>query len=263
MNNIILLKNIDFFYNKKCIFKQLNLTIENHTKISIMGINGSGKTTLLKLLNGLLFPSNGNYVFLGKEINKKNLHHKPFHLWFRKNCVLLFQNVDYMFFHPIVYDDLSFLLRILLFEEQQIKEKIQYWAEVFQIEKYLYQNPLYLSGGERKKVALAMLFLLEPEVILMDEPFNHLDPLYIGFMIPILQNYKKTIIFTTHNFELSSEITSNLIVLHPQHGIVFNGNINDFLKDKSLIQKSELYHIHTHKHKKFIHKHMHLHNWKF
>lgn len=258
---ILLLKDIHFFYKSKCIFNQFNFSIKKPLKISIMGINGSGKTTLLKLLNGLIFPTKGTYLFLGEEINKKALTKKDFHLWFRKNCALLFQNVDYMFFHPTVYDDLSFFLRILSYKENQIKEKIQYWADMFKIEKYLYQNPLYLSGGERKKIALTMLFLLEPEVLLLDEPFNHLDPIYIGLLLEIIHNFKKTIIFTSHNFELSSEITNHVLVLHPNHGIVFNGNLNDFLKDKKLIQKSELYHIHSHHHKTIIHKHFHIHNW--
>lgn len=263
-NNFILLQEIEFYYNKnKKIFDKFNLTIQNNQKIAIMGINGSGKTTLLKLLNGLIFPQKGKYYFLEKEINKNNLKDKQFHLWFRKNCVMLFQNSDFMFFHSSVYDDLAFSLRLQSLEEDKIKEKIYYWSEIFKITHLLRENPIHLSGGERKKIALAMMFILEPEIILLDEPFNHLDPIYTGHLIEIINSFDKTILFTSHNLDLTLEITKKILILHPLHQILYFGNIDNFFNDQELIEKSELYHIHSHKHKNKIHRHYHIHNWNF
>lgn len=264
MNNFLVLQEIEFYYNKnKKIFDNFNLTIQRSKKIGIMGINGSGKTTLLKILNGLLFPNRGSYFFLNKEINKKNLKDKNFHLWFRKNCVMLFQNSDFMFFHSSVYDDLAFSLRLQSLEEDKIKEKIHYWAEIFKITHLLKENPIHLSGGERKKIALAMIFIIDPELILLDEPLNQLDPIYTGYLIEILNSSEKTILFTSHSFELTKEITNEILILHPLHQIVFFGEIDQFFNNREIIEKSELYHIHSHKHKNEIHKHYHLHNWNF
>ncbi len=228
-----------------------------------MGINGSGKTTFLKILNGLLFPEKGSYTFLNKTITKNHLKNKEFHLWFRKNCVMLFQNSDFMFFHSLVYDDLAFSLRIQGYLENEIKDKIDYYSNLFGIRNHLQANPISLSGGERKKIALAMMFILEPELILLDEPFNHLDPIYIGHLIDILNSFPNTILFTSHNFELTMEVTKEVLILHPKEQILFYGNLDDFFSNQELIEKSELYHSHYHKHRNVFHKHKHIHNWRF
>ncbi|MFN3604345.1 MAG: energy-coupling factor ABC transporter ATP-binding protein [Leptonema sp. (in: bacteria)] len=262
-NDLVILKDVTFGYRNHLIFEHLNLSIKKNKKISIMGINGSGKTTLLKILNGLLFLKKGKYIFLEQEITKQKLKNKEFHLWFRKNNALLFQNSDFMFFHPVVYDDLAFSLRMCSINENLIQEKIFYWSDLFRITNLLKKNPIYLSGGERKKIALAMILIQDPELILLDEPFNHLDPVYTGHLIEIFNSINKTILFTSHNFELSSEITEEFLILHPKHQVIFFGNINQFFSREDLIKKSELYHIHSHKHKNLFHRHKHIHNWRF
>jgi cobalt/nickel transport system ATP-binding protein len=217
MNKFAILENIYFQFENQYrnVFQLSNfsLTINRNQKIAVMGNNGSGKTTLLKILNGLLFPSKGTYYFQDQLITKKTLRNKDFHKFFRKNCVMLFQNTDLMLFHSEVYDDLAFGLRQLKYSNIDIENKVSYFAEIFQIRELLKENPLYLSGGQKKRVALATLFILEPELILLDEPFNELDAGYSQFLIDFIKNLDSTIIFTSHDMELTKEITEEIICM--------------------------------------------------
>lgn len=244
MNDFVVLKDIEFTFTnsgqKKYQFQNFDLNIHKYQKIAIMGINGSGKTTLLKILNGLIFPQNGTYHFQSQPISQQTLKEKELHKNFRKNCVLLFQNAELMLFHSTVYDDLAFGLRQLSQTEDQIKDKVQYWSKVFQIENLLHENPLYLSGGQKKRIALACLFILEPELVLLDEPFNALDPIYTDFLIYFLKEVHTTILFTSHNFTLSESITEDILILHPEYQKIFLGTTNEFYSKKELVKKSEL-----------------------
>lgn len=108
-----------------------------------------------------------------------------------------------------------------------------------------------------------MIFIQEPQLVLLDEPFNHLDPLYIGHLIEIFHSFNNTLLFTSHNFELTLEVTKEILILHPKHQILFYGNIDSFFSNEELIKKSELYHNHTHKHKQILQRHRHFPNGKF
>ncbi len=244
MNDIISLSDIEFCFqnteSKKHQFSGLNLNIQKNQKIAIMGINGSGKTTLLKILNGLIFPQKGIYTFNNQVITSKSLKDREIHKNFRKNCVMLFQNADLMLFHSTVYDDLAFGLRQLLQPEKEIAEKIQKWSELFQINNLLKENPICLSGGQKKRIALASIFILEPELVLLDEPFNGLDPIYIHFLIQFLHKIESTLLFTSHSFEISDTIAQKILVLHPKFNKLFFGNTKDFYKDSQIVQQSEL-----------------------
>ncbi len=222
MNPIIELKDIYFKYNSnknsdKIIFKKFNLTILKGEKIAILGDNGSGKTTLLKILNGLIFPQKGIYRFNENIISKKTLKNKTIFYYFRKNCTLLFQNTDLMLFHPLVYDDLAFSLRILKLSETEIQKRIYYYSEIFNIRHLLKENSLFLSSGQKKIIALASLFILEPEVFLFDEPFYSLDNSVKKLMLNIIKESNKTFIISEHNYEIINKICNSKLTLNKNY----------------------------------------------
>ncbi len=259
MKEIIRLKNITFKYEEKEILRDISFNVNEKEKLVLLGINGSGKSTLLKIINGLIFPQKGDYIYKGGKITKKKLKERNFIKNFRKEVVLLFQNPDTMLFNPTVYDEIAFGLRQLDIED--IDEKVKYWAEKLGIFKYLDTPPFKLSGGEKQKVCLASLLVLEPELLLLDEPTSNLDPRSTGWLIDFLYELNLTTIITTHNLSLSIELGDRGLVLSEDHRLIYDGDLEDFIKDKEKLLEANLIHIHRHKHKEIEHKHYHVHDW--
>lgn len=230
---MIELRNVWFSYDGEFVLKDINLKVEKGERIVVLGINGSGKSTLLKLLNALLFPTKGTYLYKGKNIEKNAFKDKNFVKAFRREVVLLFQNPDAMLFNPTVYDEIAFGLRQLGFEEKVVKERVLYWAEIFGLTQYLNKPPFILSGGQKQKLCLACLLVLEPEVLLLDEPTANLDPKSTGWLIDFLSELKGvTTITSTHNLNLVPELGNRLIVLGEGGNIIYDGEVKSFLKDQ-------------------------------
>jgi cobalt/nickel transport system ATP-binding protein len=251
---MIELRNVWFSYDDEFVLKDINLKVEKGERIVLLGINGSGKSTLLKLLNALLFPTKGAYLYKGKNIEKNAFKDKNFIKAFRKEVVLLFQNPDAMLFNPTVYDEIAFGLRQLGFEEKVVKERVLYWAEIFGLTQCLNKPPFILSGGQKQKLCLACLLVLEPEVLLLDEPTANLDPKSTGWLIDFLNELKGiTTITSTHNLSLAPELGNRLIVLREGGSIIYDGEAEAFLQDQEKLIKAGL--VHKHKDRPYYHLH--------
>jgi len=235
---MIELKNVTFFYENKKILDNINIKISRNEKIVIFGVNGSGKTTLLKILNGLLFPNYGQYFYKGEEISEKKLKNRNFSKKFRKEVVLLFQNPDTMLFNPTVYDEIAFGLRQL--NIKNIDERVYFWAKKLDIDKYLDQSPFDLSGGEKQKVCLASLLVLEPEVLLLDEPTAYLDPYTTGWLLEFLSDLDITIVTTTHNLSIARDLGKRGVVLNKNGQIIYDGSLEELLQNMELLKKARL-----------------------
>ncbi|MEJ5172298.1 MAG: ABC transporter ATP-binding protein [Hydrogenothermaceae bacterium] len=254
---MINLKGISYKDEKQKVLDSISLDIKDGERVVLIGVNGTGKTTLLKILNGLLFPSSGEYLYKGQRVDKNFL--KKSGKIFRKEVVMLFQNPDVMLFNPTVYDEIAFGLRQFNFND--IEDRVKHWAEIFGITKYLNRSPFELSGGEKQKVALASILAIEPKVLLLDEPTSNLDPKTTGWLIDFLQNLNLTMLITTHNLSIAPELGSRVVVLGENHRILYDGDIDRFLKDEKLLIEANLVHIHRHRHNGLIHSHFHIHDW--
>lgn len=240
---MIEVKNVYFKYTKDWVLKNASFSISKGEKVALFGVNGSGKTSLLKLLDGLIFPQKGEILFEKHKLTKQSLKEKDFRKKFRTSVGLLFQNPDVMLFNPSVYEELSFGLKQL--QHGNLDEKINYWAEKLNLSGLLHKSPVKLSGGEKQRIALASILIVEPELLLLDEPFSSLDPKATGWFIDFLNSLDSTLVMAIHNIELAREFAKRVIVLSENHEIIYDGDIHNFAHNKDELVKAGLWHQHS------------------
>ena len=201
------LQNITFSYpeEEKAVLNDLSLTISVGQSLVIQGDNGAGKTTLFRILNGLLFPERGKYYFDGKEITKEYLKDNRSSKIFHQQIGYLFQNPDIMLFNGKVYDEIAFGPRQMGLSKDVVNERVHDCMRLFNIEQLSDKAPYHLSGGQKKRVALASVLALNPSVLILDEPFAGLDKKSKEELLDFLLKWKscgKTLIIASHEDDL-------------------------------------------------------------
>lgn len=209
--NMIELKDITFAYSQDepPVFEHLNLSIKKGTCLVVEGENGSGKTTLFRILNGLSFPQTGSYTYEGQPITEKYLKNNQSAKAFHKKIGYLFQNPDIMLFNANVFDEIAFGPRQMGLTDAEVSERTRDCMKLFQIEKLAEKAPYHLSGGQKKKVALAAVMALNPDLLILDEPYAGLDKKTQEFLTEFLKELKsagKTLIIATHNPAVAEEL---------------------------------------------------------
>jgi cobalt/nickel transport system ATP-binding protein len=263
MEDIISLKNIDYsYYGKIPALKNINLSIKKGEMFSIIGLNGCGKSTLLHIINALIFPDSGDVLLEGNPVTEKLLRGTSFGTRFRQRMGYIFQNPDIQLFCPTVFDELLFgPLQLNLPIETAIDRAEQ--MLLFLGIGYLKERPVYmLSGGEKKRVAIASVLTMNPDILLVDEPLSSLDPKTQSFFIELLLELNKagkTIIFTTHHLDLIDHLQPTVAVLSEEHTIRKTGSASEILGDEELLISVNLIHEHIHKHGNEVHRHFHSH----
>ena len=247
---MIKLKNISYKYEDDFVLENINLEINKNEKVALLGCNGSGKSTLLRILAALYFPK-GEYLFENEKVTKKSAKK------FRKKIGILFQNPDSMIFNPSVYDEIAFSLKEFGFSD--IEKKVLEIARKFNIEKFLKKSPLNLSGGEKQKVMLASILAYNPELLLLDEPSTAMDPKTTGWFIDFLLDIDKTVILATHDLGVAYETCERAIVLDETHKIIYDGDIEELMKNLDILIKANLIHKHKKRDKNFINSQYHTH----
>ncbi len=241
---IFKLENVSFYYlDHKVALSSINLEIYEGERICLLGPNGSGKTTLLKILDGLLYPQEGKVFAFSKEIKEKTFDDPEFNRFFRKNVVLLFQNVEAQLFSPRVEDEISLGLIQLGLKPEDIKERVKNISGFFHIEHLLERSPYQLSEGEKKKVALASLLVIDPSIILLDEPTNGLDPKSAKEFIKYIKELEvrgKTVITATHDLNIVHEISDKVYILGEDKRILRIGKTEEILNDKKFLEDTNL-----------------------
>ncbi len=258
-------RDVTFRYRQVRALDHLNLTIGAGRRVALLGANGSGKSTLLRILNGLSFPDEGKVHFCGRPLTEENLQHDGFGLEFRRRVGLVFQNPDVQLFSATVFDEVAFGPLQLRWPHDKVRQSISEILEMMEITHLKGRSPHHLSTGEKKRVALASVLILDPEILLLDEPTAALDPKSESHMIDFLVRSKgsaKTIVTTTHDLDIVEDIADDCHVFHNGR-IVAGAPPSEILNDVSLLKQTSLLHSHLHIHKSGeIHAHPHLHQHK-
>lgn len=223
MTPIINLSHISYNYEEVSALNDISLEIYAGELIFFTGPNGCGKSTLFKLLNGLIFPTKGEYYFDNKKIDKNTLQDNIFAKNFHKRIGYIFQNPDVQLFNATVYDEIAFGPRQMNLDEEIIHQRVNELLIYLNIQHLQDRPPYHLSGGEQKKVALAAILALNPDVLMIDEPLNGLDnktrQWFKDFLIDFIKA-NKTILISTHEQELLSLPHSRIIKFNDEHTIL-------------------------------------------
>jgi cobalt/nickel transport system ATP-binding protein len=243
------------------VLGDLSFTVAAGERVVLLGVNGCGKTTLLKVLDGLLPPAGGVLRYDGHALDGSALGEPGFRRRFRSEVGFLFQNVDAMLFNPTVADEIAFGPRQLGLPD--VAARVERYARRFGAEAWLDRPPFELSGGEKKRVALAALLAVEPKVLLLDEPTAGLDPAASAHLVDYLDERRDlTVLTSTHNLSVVAELGSRVLLLPPQPGpLLFDGPPEGVLDSQELLVASGLAHRHAHHHEGgATHAHFHVHD---
>jgi cobalt/nickel transport system ATP-binding protein len=193
------------------------------TCYSIIGPNGCGKSTLFRVLNGLSFPTKGRFIFDGTVIDERYLKDEQNAREFHRRIGYVFQDSEVQLFTRSVEDEIAFGLFQLGLDEKEVEKRVEYYLKLLEIEDLRYRAPFNLSGGEKKRVALAAIFAMKPEVLILDEPLAGLDEEGQKFITDFIIKQKsadKLIIISTHNRELAEAVSDEVIHMDKNHKFV-------------------------------------------
>ncbi|HII92181.1 MAG TPA: ABC transporter ATP-binding protein [Methanosarcina sp.] len=266
METIFDLKSVSYTYvGKISALNDISFKVMPGEQISIMGSNGSGKSTLLTLLDGLIYPTLGEFYAFGNQIEEEvfdAIKDNEFRSYFRKRVGFVFQNSDVQLFSSTVFEEVAFGPMQLNMSPEEVKTRVIEVLEMLGITKLEDRAPHTLSGGEKKKVCIASVLANNPDVLLLDEPTAGLDPRTQLWLVELLQELGragKTIITATHDLETVEQISNRSIVMSEDHRIVVDGDVENVLNNRELLLSTNLIHEHMHVHSKLVHGHLHAH----
>lgn len=254
------LRSVTYCYREAKALDHFSLTIHPGARVALIGANGSGKSTLLRLLDGLCFPQEGSVFFRGQPLTEAALERHG--MEFRRRVGLVFQNPDVQLFSPTVLDELAFGPLQLRWPAAEIRRRATEMLEMLEIGRLRDRSPHHLSMGEKKRVALASVLILDPEVLLLDEPTAALDPRSASHMIDFLVRAKggpKTIVTATHDLDIAEDIADACCVFQEGRAVA-EGTPAEILANLPLLEQTGLLHSHLHRHQSgAVHAHPHLH----
>lgn len=228
-------KNVSYTYSPKTpnaydALCDVSLRINDVDFLTIVGQTGSGKSTLVQMLNGLTMPTSGT-IFVDEESTQILCKKTKTTKTLRKKVGLVFQFPEYQLFEETIVKDVAFgMINYGLEKEKAYEKAKEYVLKVGLNESYFERSPFELSGGEKRKVAIAGILALEPEIIVLDEPTAGLDPKSkkdILNLIDSLHNDGRTIVVVTHNMNIVRKY-ANHVILIDKGDVLFDGTPEDF-----------------------------------
>ncbi len=257
------LKKVDYtFPGPFPALRSIDLRVDAGERMAVVGSNGCGKSTLLHILGGLLFATGGEVSAYGQRLTENRFREASFTDFFRRRVGVLFQNADAQLFCPTVLDEIAFGPLQLNCSQEEALDKSQFMIRMLGLERIATRSPHQLSGGEKKKVAIASMLALNPDVLLLDEPTGGLDPrtqIWLVELLDELHSMGKTIITATHDLSFLEEIADRAVVMEETHSLAADGRPRKILEDLDLLLRVNLIHEHAHSHETMIHSHGHLH----
>lgn len=232
MAPILEIKNLNHIYSAGTPFehvalKDVSFSVERGEFIGVIGHTGSGKSTLMQHMNGLLKPTSGEILLDGKDIwsDKKLTRESRFRVG------LVFQYPEYQLFEETVYKDIAFGPKNMKLSDAEVHERVLRAAAFVGVKpEHMEKSPFDLSGGEKRRVAIAGVMSMEPEVLIFDEPAAGLDPRGRKDLINLIRNYRKqtgsTVIIVSHSMEDIAEMADRVIVMN-KSAVAMNGTVDE------------------------------------
>jgi energy-coupling factor transport system ATP-binding protein len=234
---MIEVEEVNFTYpNGVKALKNVSLVVKNGEFVAIMGQNGAGKTTLVKHFNGLLKPSTGAIRVDGVETTKTSVAAMA------RKVGFVFQNPDHQLFSETVEEEIAFALKNFGFEEEAIQKRVTWALNLLGLTQYRKTSPFMLSGGERKRVALASVLAWDPQILILDEPTigqDYQQKEKLRQFIVQMQTQRKTVVIVTHDVEFVAECSPR-VVLMKEGKIVADGEGKEILTNLEALAQSSI-----------------------
>jgi energy-coupling factor transport system ATP-binding protein len=234
---MIEVENVSFTYPSGVeALREISITIEDGEFVAIMGENGAGKTTLIKQLNGILKPEKGNVYIDGVNTKEASVAELS------RNVGLVFQNPDHQLFSETVEEEIAFGLRNFGFPEEEISKQVDWALNLLDIARYKKSSPFLLSGGERKRVALATVLAWNPKIIVIDEPTigqDYTQKEKLRRFFNELNTQGRTVIIVTHDVEFVADCNPRVVLMY-QGQIISEGRAKTILTNHDVASKASI-----------------------
>ncbi|HCC00339.1 MAG TPA: energy-coupling factor ABC transporter ATP-binding protein [Ruminococcaceae bacterium] len=236
--SLIEMKQVAYQYpTGRLALSDVNLQIEKGERVVVLGPNGAGKSTLFQLFNGLLLAKEGTVTVAGLSVEKKHLYAV------REKVGMVFQDPDDQLFNSTVRQEIAYGLNNMRLPAKETKERIDWALEMTGMADFVDKSPHSLSGGQKKRVALASVLAMQPEVLVLDEPTAALDPHGVYALVELLQKINQdlgiTLIFSTHDTDMVPLLAQRVYLL-ADGKVVSNGPIKTVFKEKQRLRSMGL-----------------------
>jgi len=234
----ISVKDLEFKYPDGTIaLKKVNLNVLRGDFLALVGGNGSGKTTLALCMIGAFQVPKGKVYINGKDITSMSRYE------IAKEIGYVFQYPEYQFVEAKVFDEVAFSLKVRKIQDEEIREKVTSILRLFSLEKYASLNPFILSQGEKRRLSVATMLVVEPNILILDEPTFGQDEQNSRYIMELLKNLneqKKTIIMITHDMKLVAKYAKTVAVMSNGE-IIYNGAIDELFEKYDIMNNAKLF----------------------
>ena len=234
MTNALEISNLSFSYpDGRQALNNVNIEIKRGERVALLGPNGAGKTTLVMHLNGILLSDDGHVKVAGINVEKNNLFEV------RKRVGLVFQDPDDQLFMTTVRDDVAFGPANIGISGNELEERVNFALDQVKMRDFADRPPHHLSFGQRRRVAVATVLAMKPDILVLDEPSSNLDPASRRELAEILLSLDVTIFMVTHDLPYALEICPRAAILNDGK-IVADGSTRELLGDDELMKSNRL-----------------------
>jgi len=235
LKKIIEIRNLCYTYpDGKTALENVDLNISEGESVGIVGANGAGKTTLVLHINGILRENNGGSIkIIDMEMNDKNVRK------IRSKIGLVFQNPEDQLFSPTVFEDVSFGPLNMKLPAEEVINRTSVALEMVEMSGFENRSSHHLSEGEKKRISVATVLSMNPDILVLDEPTSNLDPKHRRELINLLKKICKTIIIVSHDLEAVLELCDRTVLMN-RGTIVKDGKTVEIMRDEKLMEENYL-----------------------
>lgn len=229
-HHFIEFSNVKFTYpSGQEALRGVSFRITHGEKVALLGLNGAGKSTILQLTNGLLLPSSGEVNIGGVPVTKKTLS------LVRKAIGMVFQNPDDQLFMPTVEEDVAFGPANMRLPLEEIRKRVREALTDVEALDLIHRSPAQLSGGQKRRVAIATVLSMKPDILVLDEPTSNLDWKARRSLMEIIRGFSHTCLIATHDLGLVKEMCQRTIIINKGE-IIADSKTQHILSDRKLLE---------------------------